>query len=37
MGKTGKVTDVKSGDKALVAGIKSGSTVTAKQVLARTS
>jgi hypothetical protein len=37
MGKTGKVTDVKSGDKALVAGVKSGSTVTAKQVLARTS
>ena len=36
-GTTGKVTDVKSGDKAFVAGIKSGSTVTAKQVLARTS
>ena len=36
-GKTGKVTDLKSGDKALVAGVKSGSTVTAKQVLARTS
>jgi hypothetical protein len=37
MGKTGKVTDVKSGGKALVAGVKSGSTVTAQQVLARTS
>ena len=35
-GKTGKVTDVKSGDRALVAGVKAGSTVTAKQVLART-
>ena len=36
-GKTGKVTDVKSGAKALIAGVKSGSTVTAQQVLARTS
>jgi hypothetical protein len=36
-GKTGKVTDIKSGGKALVVGVKSGSTVTAQQVLARTS
>jgi hypothetical protein len=36
-GKTSKVTDVKSGSKALVAGVKSGSMVTANQVLARTS
>ena len=36
-GKTGKITDVKSGGKAFVAGVKSGSTVTAQQVLARTS
>jgi hypothetical protein len=36
-GKAGKVTDIKSGDRALVAGVKSGSTVTAAQVLARTS
>jgi hypothetical protein len=36
-GKTGKVTEIKSGNKALVAGVKSGSTLTAHQVLARAS